>query len=645
MVSLARSPSPVLESAPFRPAVVEPNSSGSASSSSSSSSSESGDDGDDDGDDDGEPEYVVQAILKHRRDAGHGMEYLVKWEGYDAKGDNTWEPEENLAHTDLLARYKQKHGIGAPRSKSSSSNAVASGSGSRGASGGASTGSARPPKRTILDSESSEEEASLSIRELDAKKDAVKKQRRADELAARDASKSLLNGARKQFSSQNNEKGKERATERDEPPRKKPSSQQSSNAGPSNLQAPEIVAPPATTPPLPTSSFTPKSIRARRQEQAAKPFSFLNRRAVPAPRPFQTTRDPRKSRTPSTGPEAQATAMSVGSPAETDGEALGEAVPAITLADLERRFQATRLYDRHRDLFEKHHKALAYCLILNFPCNLAARLKGKCCAVPQGEVVPAHSQALREANDAEGLALGVLLMLLDSRSPQTVQEVDVVFVHRQHAVFDVLAGAMIELTTRRSPPVEFFEFGSSGKVPTAPGPKVLPRVVPVLSYGYVVIPSLSAFRQNAELDRFLTLRERGKAIRIVVHPATISLARGDFQYKTTYETLERRLREPLAGQELKILPPTELPPTSLMAHLDRSALLSSAPLPAVTLESEFEEIQRALIHLRAALPKEGRRFLIIAEKGAPQLKEQCETLGLEYLTWAEASAALSASVF
>jgi len=39
-------------------------------------------------------EYEVEKILGKRKRQG-GVEYLIKWAGYD-NSQNTWEPEENL---------------------------------------------------------------------------------------------------------------------------------------------------------------------------------------------------------------------------------------------------------------------------------------------------------------------------------------------------------------------------------------------------------------------------------------------------------------------------------------------------------------------------------------------------------------------
>ena len=51
---------------------------------------------DDDDDEDNADEYVVEKILNHAFDNGKDCLYEVKWLGYEAKEDRTWEPEDNL---------------------------------------------------------------------------------------------------------------------------------------------------------------------------------------------------------------------------------------------------------------------------------------------------------------------------------------------------------------------------------------------------------------------------------------------------------------------------------------------------------------------------------------------------------------------
>lgn len=54
------------------------------------------DDDDDEEEEDNADEYVVEKILNHAFDNGKDCLYEVKWLGYEAVEDVTWEPEDNL---------------------------------------------------------------------------------------------------------------------------------------------------------------------------------------------------------------------------------------------------------------------------------------------------------------------------------------------------------------------------------------------------------------------------------------------------------------------------------------------------------------------------------------------------------------------
>jgi len=59
----------------------------------------------------GEDEFVIEKILSHDWNASGDVVYEVKWEGYEAVADRTWEPEENLESArETLEAYWKKHG-------------------------------------------------------------------------------------------------------------------------------------------------------------------------------------------------------------------------------------------------------------------------------------------------------------------------------------------------------------------------------------------------------------------------------------------------------------------------------------------------------------------------------------------------------
>lgn len=57
---------------------------------------------------DGKDEYEIEKILSHRR-MGKGLQFLIRWKGYDASEDS-WLSEKNLQNASvLLNRYKSKN--------------------------------------------------------------------------------------------------------------------------------------------------------------------------------------------------------------------------------------------------------------------------------------------------------------------------------------------------------------------------------------------------------------------------------------------------------------------------------------------------------------------------------------------------------
>mmetsp|Transcript_9655 Transcript_9655/g.32083 ORF Transcript_9655/g.32083 Transcript_9655/m.32083 type:complete len:171 (-) Transcript_9655:250-762(-) len=58
-----------------------------------------------------EGEYEVEAVMAERCGPGGGLQYLVKWKGWDEPEDATWEVEANVADTAALDvfLYKKDH--------------------------------------------------------------------------------------------------------------------------------------------------------------------------------------------------------------------------------------------------------------------------------------------------------------------------------------------------------------------------------------------------------------------------------------------------------------------------------------------------------------------------------------------------------
>ncbi|KAJ4259802.1 hypothetical protein NW762_007734 [Fusarium torreyae] len=98
---------------PPRPSRNKSASAGAASDRFEDVKSEEGSDQEGDEDDDlDEDEFIVEAIKNHLIDDDGTLKFQVKWEGYEAKKDMTWEPEENLKETaqEILDQYYERIG-------------------------------------------------------------------------------------------------------------------------------------------------------------------------------------------------------------------------------------------------------------------------------------------------------------------------------------------------------------------------------------------------------------------------------------------------------------------------------------------------------------------------------------------------------
>lgn len=63
----------------------------------------------------------------------------------------------------------------------------------------------------------------------------------------------------------------------------------------------------------------------------------------------------------------------------------------------------------------------------------------------------------------ESWALAVLLAMLGSKQPTRLEDIEVVFLHREEASFELLAASYIALASRPQL-VEFFTYGATGGV-------------------------------------------------------------------------------------------------------------------------------------------------------------------------------------
>lgn len=107
---------------------------------------------------DSEEEYEVEKILKSRKKKDGTVEYLVQWANYPGK--DSWEPEENLAHLNLLKKFKEEQQAKKDSNKNKDSKTSPKDSKSQ------------SKKQTILNLSSNKEKKSTSASET-ASKDVV----------------------------------------------------------------------------------------------------------------------------------------------------------------------------------------------------------------------------------------------------------------------------------------------------------------------------------------------------------------------------------------------------------------------------------------------------------------------------------------
>lgn len=85
------------------------------------------------------------------------------------------------------------------------------------------------------------------------------------------------------------------------------------------------------------------------------------------------------------------------------------------------------------------------------------RASRKACTIVQGA-----PSAVPTDRDGQTWALGVLLIKLEAKTPTNVDDIDVVFIHREQS-FEILSGALGSLVGRKGGDVQFYTFG--GKEP------------------------------------------------------------------------------------------------------------------------------------------------------------------------------------
>ncbi|GAA6051745.1 hypothetical protein JCM3770_002711 [Rhodotorula araucariae] len=280
------------------------------------------------------------------------------------------------------------------------------------------------------------------------------------------------------------------------------------------------------------------------------------------------------------------------------------------LADMEARLRRTD-WCRSDPRFEQEALPVACAEAIPIDASLVRRLKGKGVAV--------LFSAGEDARGGEGIALGYLLMAMRAMTPDRLEAVEAVFLHR-HDSFVQIEGLYAELVNLKSHAVEFFRFG--GREP----------VESIFNAGYLVVPTLSAIQRGASYERFCsTVRDvYARTCQMYAHPATLAYLR---TLSNWYSIIER-----LNNTDVDIIARDELPLSSAFAGVEKSTLLQPAAtwppsLPQVTAAIELDEIITHIVHTRFQYPTTWRRFVAVVDQLHDDDVELARKRGIELQTW------------
>ncbi|GAA5843896.1 hypothetical protein JCM3766R1_005957 [Sporobolomyces carnicolor] len=281
-----------------------------------------------------------------------------------------------------------------------------------------------------------------------------------------------------------------------------------------------------------------------------------------------------------------------------------------TLTGLENRLTSSEFY-RRTPVFEEKALPAACAEAVHVDHGTVLRMKGRGTAI----ICDSRDQMV----SGEGIALGLLLMMIGARMPKQLGEVAVVCVHRRETLGPIEA-MYNELVNMQSHHVEFLHFGDN-----------LP-IQPILISGFLIIPSLTALQQGMALQAFCEQsRERAACnSTVVAHPASIVLARSRLPQW-------QKISNTLVNNHIPIVEKHELSLSSPFVGLDKPAYLTQGlptePLPFVTTDSEIDEICGLLQRKREQEPTRWRRFVVVVDQVDPKLADKTKNRGIELCTW------------
>ncbi|GAA6008236.1 hypothetical protein JCM11491_001939 [Sporobolomyces phaffii] len=314
--------------------------------------------------------------------------------------------------------------------------------------------------------------------------------------------------------------------------------------------------------------------------------------------------------------EADSTTTAEESPMEDDYAAAAASRAAAaaereqSLANLETRLTSSEYY-RRTPVFQQRSIAAACAEAVRISQGTVLRMKGR------GVAIICDSRDLMVSG--EGIALGLLLMLVGAIMPKQLSEVTVVCVHRRETLVPI-EKMYVELINTKTHHVEFLHFGDNKPV------------APILISGFLIVPSLSALQQGMAVESFClnTHRANVRNCTVLAHPASIVLAR-------TRLPQWQKIMHTLGTSSIPIVEKKDLSLTSPFVVLDKTSYLASGEpkvaLPAVTSQSEIAEITNLLCRKREEDPSRWRRFIIVVDQVDSDASEAAKERGVELCTW------------
>ncbi|GAA5896152.1 hypothetical protein JCM8208_007541 [Rhodotorula glutinis] len=317
-----------------------------------------------------------------------------------------------------------------------------------------------------------------------------------------------------------------------------------------------------------------------------------------------------------------ASPSSVGAPVE-DGTTAVDPVAAAKEAEAAKVDLARRLSEMETRLrktswcaadsrFEQDALPVACAEAIPIDAALVRRLKGKGVAI----LFTNHDDKMV----GEGLALGYLLMSMGAVTPERLEGVHAVFVHRNDS-FAQLEPLYAELVNLPTHSVEYFRFGGGQPVEE------------IFCAGYLVVPTLTALRHAASYERFCSsVRDvYARTCQLFVHPATIGCSRSP--YNSSSPIVER-----LTKTNVDIIDRVQLPLSSAFAGTEKATLLAPfatwpSTIPKVDAAKELDEILAHIVHTRFKFATTWRRFVVVVDDILSEQSTMARKKGIELATW------------